>query len=279
MVKAGWFVRFLPGACATPDLTRPIGEPHLMIVFPSTRCPECGTYSTGRICPSCREPLWIRTFHHRDPDTGKEAWADEFGALLSARGYILFKGDLRDENAPPVEFLYDRRPVEPIHGGHAWERCFDGAIVYSDDLDVPIMEDADTPRSVPLHWPDGSITWTKPAPAPTSNPAADETTARPSPDPSANGHAEPWVVDRLLGSADALWEQGAHTRAALLEFMADRESATFEEIGRHVHGDPHASDGAIRQNVSRANKDLEARGSPVVLRVSGAKVFKVPNPR
>jgi hypothetical protein len=99
------------------------------------------------------------------------------------------------------------------------------------------------------------------------------------PDPSANGEAKPGEPDPLRALADTLWEQGANTRAALLELMAGRDSATFEEIALHVHGDPQASDRAIRQNVMRANKDLAASGSPVVLRAVGAKIFKVPKPR
>jgi hypothetical protein len=49
----------------------------------------------------------------------------------------------------------------------------------------------------------------------------------------------------------------ARTQIALLEFMSDRKTATFEDIAWKVHGDAHASEGAIRQNVFKLNESLE----------------------
>jgi hypothetical protein len=144
-----------------------------MYVFPETRCPECGTRSTGKLCPSCRERLWPSTFHHIDPD-GEEAFVDGCTVRHSAEGYSLFWGDMADDDGPPVEWLYEGRPVTPINGGFAWERLADGAQVYSADIDVPEMGDADTPRRVPLHWADGTVTWAEARPA-----DADAATTRP----------------------------------------------------------------------------------------------------
>src|SRR5262249_171641 len=57
-----------------------------MPTFPPTRCPECGTVGTGRICAACREELWESHYHFIDPD-GKEgvvsprSWGDDCASL------------------------------------------------------------------------------------------------------------------------------------------------------------------------------------------------------
>jgi hypothetical protein len=43
----------------------------------------------------------------------------------------------------------------------------------------------------------------------------------------------------------------ARLQIALVEYMKDRETAAFQDIGHYVHGDDRTADDAIRQNVTR----------------------------
>jgi hypothetical protein len=60
----------------------------------------------------------------------------------------------------------------------------------------------------------------------------------------------------------------------LVEFMADRRTATFEEIAREVHRYPGTEDSTVRSNVSRTNDSLKAMGAPFEFRDSDRAVTK-----
>jgi hypothetical protein len=97
--------------------------------------------------------------------------------------------------------------------------------------------------------------------------------------PSAEAQAEgqPPPVAKVDPVAK-LRRKGAATQAALVEFMKNRESATFADIARHVHGDDETSDEAIRKNVSRTNDSLIELGIPLRLSVASGYVFKEEQP-
>jgi hypothetical protein len=65
---------------------------------------------------------------------------------------------------------------------------------------------------------------------------------------------------------------------ALIDYMKDRESATYDEIAFHLHGDKQASESAIRKNVERANKELGATASPIRYRCGSSTVYKETSP-
>jgi hypothetical protein len=63
-------------------------------------------------------------------------------------------------------------------------------------------------------------------------------------------------------------------QAALVEYMRNRDSATFDEIKFHVHGDEQVSDVAVRQNVFRTNESLGERKVPMRFSASSGFVYK-----
>lgn len=81
------------------------------------------------------------------------------------------------------------------------------------------------------------------------------------------------VIDYVVLS-NTLRAAHAPTRAALVEYMAERHSASFEEIGETVHGDAETSAEAIRQNVARTNRDLRRIASCVTFITGGGAVHK-----
>jgi hypothetical protein len=82
-------------------------------------------------------------------------------------------------------------------------------------------------------------------------------------------------------SADPVRElrrQGKPNRAALVEYMRDRDSATYEEIAKHVHGDNQTSEATIRKNVERTNEELAAMASPTRYHCASSMVHKKTSP-
>jgi hypothetical protein len=71
-----------------------------------------------------------------------------------------------------------------------------------------------------------------------------------------------------------LRRQRKPTRAALVEYMWDRDSATYEEIATHVHGDVQTSGDAIWKNVQRTNEDLAEMAFPIRYRCASSMVHK-----
>ena len=104
--------------------------------------------------------------------------------------------------------------------------------------------------------------------------------------PAASGEGAPAptelppavVADPYDNLAEKLRKNRARIQAALLEFMKSRESAEFQDIAHHVHGDNDASDGAIRANVKRTNEALEAERLPIKFVVGSGFVFKEEQP-
>ena len=113
----------------------------------------------------------------------------------------------------------------------------------------------------------------RPPSAPTDPPPAGKA-------PAAFGDEAPAAVvadpcDALVGK---LRKNRARTQAALLEFMKSRQSAEFQDIALHVHGDDNASDRAIRANLKRTNEALGAEGLPIRFSVGAGFVFKEEKP-
>jgi hypothetical protein len=76
-----------------------------------------------------------------------------------------------------------------------------------------------------------------------------------------------WLNDELTK------KRMAHS-AALVNYMTKPESADFDEIKHQVHGDKDVSDGAVRKNVSKTNKQLVMLGSQLTFYTRGGRVFK-----
>jgi len=74
--------------------------------------------------------------------------------------------------------------------------------------------------------------------------------------------------------ADKLRQDRKNYPAALVEFMANRQSAKFDDIKRHVHGDDDVSDEAVRKNVYKTRQALIELNSPLDFSTSGGYVFK-----
>ncbi len=76
--------------------------------------------------------------------------------------------------------------------------------------------------------------------------------------PPSNGFAH---------AVSELRKGGKEKEAALVEHMGDKTEATFRDVAKHVHGGI-VSDGAIKSNVHRANRSLEAKGVPLRFKCS-----------
>jgi hypothetical protein len=91
-----------------------------MPVFPETRCPNCGTIGTGRICASCHCKLWERFFEFEDPD-GEHIRIDTVGLGRSDAGDGLEKlviCEYLDGELVNHECLFEGKPVKPL--GYFW---------------------------------------------------------------------------------------------------------------------------------------------------------------
>jgi hypothetical protein len=72
----------------------------------------------------------------------------------------------------------------------------------------------------------------------------------------------------------ALRKAGKRTLAPLLEFLKDRESASFEEVAEQVFEGDQTEDATIRQAISRLNKELVEKQVPLHFRVESGYVYK-----
>jgi hypothetical protein len=61
----------------------------------------------------------------------------------------------------------------------------------------------------------------------------------------------------------------------LVEFMAHRAAATFDEIAREMYGDPNTEDGTIRTIVSRTNDSLREIRAPFEFDSSNSTITKI----
>lgn len=94
-----------------------------MAVLPDTRCPDCGTICTARLCPACLFELWEHVFRFIDPD-GHEALVDIGGLSRTptSDGLMVLAVAESQEAWEAMDFspLFGGRPVQPI--GDAWIR-------------------------------------------------------------------------------------------------------------------------------------------------------------
>ena len=103
-----------------------------------------------------------------------------------------------------------------------------------------------------------------PAAAAAEQPATDPT---PPSKPASEAHAE-----SLERYALDFQREGKSTSADLLRLFLARDNADFETVADEVHRS-RVSDQAIRQNVLRTNRLLEAKNAPYRLKVASGKVF------
>jgi hypothetical protein len=85
------------------------------------------------------------------------------------------------------------------------------------------------------------------------------------------------VVD-YTALVEDLRRQDKGIPAKLVEFMADKTSASCEDVGREVHDDENARDQTVRMNARRTNDELAKLGSRVSFRVTTGWVFKDVSP-
>jgi hypothetical protein len=67
-------------------------------------------------------------------------------------------------------------------------------------------------------------------------------------------------------------------QARLVEFMADKEMATVEDVAEAVHDFGGTDEGTIWANVNRTNKSLAALGSALSFRMGASRVFREISP-
>jgi hypothetical protein len=65
---------------------------------------------------------------------------------------------------------------------------------------------------------------------------------------------------------------------ALADYMTGRDSASFDEIKRHVHGAESVSDDAVRKLANRASQDVKILGLPLSYGTAGGYVRKTLHP-
>jgi hypothetical protein len=85
------------------------------------------------------------------------------------------------------------------------------------------------------------------------------------------------IVD-YAALVEELRRRGKGAPARLVEFMADKISASCEDVGREVHDDENANDQTVRMNARRTSDELAEMGSRVSFRVSTGRVFKNVSP-
>jgi hypothetical protein len=137
----------------------------------------------------------------------------------------------------------------------------------------------DPPRQATKPLLAGEKSPAQPATPAGKDPSASGTESEPPTEPTPGGKTVAASVSATLPDIVAeLRKRRARTRAALVEFMVDRNSAPFEEIGHHVHGDSQTSDDAISKNVERTNESLIAMGVPLRFSVAASYVFKEEQP-
>ncbi len=74
--------------------------------------------------------------------------------------------------------------------------------------------------------------------------------------------------------ADKLRLMKQPTRAALVEFRADKESAIALDVAKAVHDDELASDKTMSRNASRTNDSLRDMGSRLYFELRGGKMHR-----
>jgi hypothetical protein len=73
---------------------------------------------------------------------------------------------------------------------------------------------------------------------------------------------------------NALLLQGKPTQAALVRFMAGRQTATAEEVANEVHGNSQTSNKAIGKNARETTDSLAGIGSRLSFRFTTSKMFR-----
>ena len=79
--------------------------------------------------------------------------------------------------------------------------------------------------------------------------------------------------------AAALRKEGKGNQAKLVEYMADKEEATAEEIAQHVHGDSEASDQAMWNNAKRTTDSLALLDSRLSFRFTSGRMYRDDSPK
>lgn len=83
-------------------------------------------------------------------------------------------------------------------------------------------------------------------------------------------------VAKVVEALRKAGRKGKPLRAALVEFMADRDSASITEVAHAVHGDGAASCKRVLANVYRTNEDLDAMAAAFRFKASAGYIFKEP---
>ena len=91
-------------------------------------------------------------------------------------------------------------------------------------------------------------------------------------DETPRGSALPLTVEEA--AAATLRKEGRARPAMLIEFMADREAASYDELKEHVHGDRNGPDNSVVSNARRTSQLLERFGSPLRYHASCGVVAK-----
>jgi len=68
------------------------------------------------------------------------------------------------------------------------------------------------------------------------------------------------------------------TPASLIEFMADKEEATVEDVAQAVHGDDKTSGQTVWANMKRTNDYLDKQRSPLSFRMAASRIFREISP-
>src|SRR5271157_2000815 len=78
--------------------------------------------------------------------------------------------------------------------------------------------------------------------------------------------------------ATALRKESKSNQAKLVEYMADKEEATAEEIAEHVNGDSETSDRAMWNNAKRTTDSLAALNSRLSFRFASGRMYREISP-
>lgn|GEM_PF-5791651 len=190
--------------------------------------------------------------------------------------------EIADGVAPPTGSSSTRSSIPPER--HVLSRSVD-----IESVPIPVLSSGFSApgEPSPARFSPESLVHRTPEPSSFSEPAqneaessgesqqavqSDETRSRASSQLSPIGPCDPRSI------ANELRKRRKLKQARLVEYMADRDDATADEIAEHIHQDPDASEKTMRENARRTNQSLAEMNVPLLFRFLGAHMFREINP-
>jgi hypothetical protein len=215
-----------------------------------------------------RRDRWILVFEGRDDLLNRELSPEAAAYWIARFNQYELPPDLRHITTRTTDAAYPRLRPD-------WRLASKASAPSDDDRTAPgsAIRSTEGVRTDPDPTPTagGAI-----EPAPKGTPEKETAAAVPVSGTEAPSPAPPPAPPPIdfAALADALLFQGKPNQAALVRFMADKKTATAEEIGAGVHGNSKASDKAIGKNARETTDSLAGLGSRLSFRFVSGTMFR-----